>query len=547
VKKPPPFLVHNRELIEKIAGFEERVRRHDLLIDEEAMTQFYEKRLPWIFDIRTLQRLIRDRGGDAFLRMKEKDLLVKEPDLGEIALFPEAVSTGGWNLECLYRFDPGNSNDGITLKVPVQAIPSIPVAGMDWEVPGLVKEKVITLLKGLPKEYRKRLQPISHTGDIILKEIDRQGSLPSALSRFIYEKFDVDIPADRWPQEELDDHLKIRYVVTDEEDRELIAGRDIGILRQGFVQTKESRAFTEARRKWEKTGLTAWDFGDLPDRITLIDGDLSPHAPVTFPGLVVEGAQIGIRLFHTESEARLAHRKGVGALLALRFRDELKHARKSISPQGDLKLWASAFGGAKVLETALLEKVMHDLFEADIRTGASFEALAERVRSRILPLGQVNVRIAGPLLKALYEATELIRSLEAANRGNGPVLSFLAERRDELSRLLPPGFLIRYGEERLSHIGRYLRALAIRAERGATHLKKAREREKEIHELAEWHDKTIRELTGAPSAAKLQALEEFNWLIEEYKVSLFAQELKTAVPISRKRLDAMMGEVKRML
>ena len=539
VKKPLPFLVHNQELIKKITSFEEKVRRHDLLIDEEAMAKFYEKRLPGIFDIRTLQRLIRDRGDDAFLRMKEEDLLVKAPDLAEIALFPEEVSAGGWRLECLYRFEPGNAEDGITLKIPVQAIPSISATTVDWEVPGLVKEKVMALLKGLPKEYLKRLQPLSHTGDIILKEMDRQGALPTALSRFIYEKFGVDIPADRWPLEELDDHLKLRFAIMDGKDRELAAGRDIGILRQEFIEAKESQAFVKARRSWEKTDLTAWDFGDLPERIALIDG--TPHAPVAFPALVVGETGIGIRLFSSDLEARRAHRKGVRALLALRLFDEVKRLRKSISPAGDLKLWAAAFGGVKALESALMEKVMHDLFESDIRTRASFEWYVDKVRSQILPRGQAIVRMAGPPLKTLYEATELLRSLEGANRGNKPVLSFLAELRDELSRLLPADFLIRYGEERLVHICRYLRALTIRAERGAVHLKKARERGKEIRELVEWHEKTLRELTVYTSETKRQALEEFGWLIEEYKVSLFAQELKTAVPVSRKRLDVMMG------
>jgi ATP-dependent helicase HrpA len=545
VKKPPPFLLHNKEMIEKITGIEEKVRRHDLLIDEEAMAQFYEKRLPGIFDIRTLQRLIRDRGDDAFLRMNKEDLLVKAPDLEEIALFPEAVSAGDWRLECLYRFEPGNPGDGITLKIPVHAIPSVPAAFMDWAVPGLVKEKVMALLKRLPKEYRKRLQPLTHTRDIILKEMDRQGALPTALSRFIYEKYGVDIPADLWPLKELDDHLKLRFAVIDGKDRELAAGRDIGILRQEFIEAKESQAFVKARRTWEKFDLTAWNFGDLPERITLTDG--SPHAPVAFPALAEEETGIGIRLFRSDVEAHRAHRKGVRALLALRLRDELKRLRKSISPVGDLKLWAAAFGGVKVLETALIIKVMHDLFESDIRTGASFEEYADRVRSQILPRGQAIVRMAGPPFKALYEATELLRSLEGANRGNRPVMSFLAELRDELSRLLPADFLIRYGEERLVHIGRYLHALAIRAERGAVHLEKARERGKEIRELVEWHEKTLQEITVYTSETKRQTLEEFGWLIEEYKVSLFAQELKTAVPVSRKRLDMMMDEIKRML
>jgi len=547
VKKPLPFLIHNQDLIKKIEGFEEKVRRRDLMIDAESTARFYEKRLPRIFDIRTLQRLIRERGGDAFLRMKEKDLLARAPDMAELALFPEAVSTGGWRLECVYRFAPGKADDGITLKVPVQALPAIPAAGMDWEVPGLVRGKIMALLKGLPKEYRKQLLPLGPTAEIILKTMERQGALPSALSRCIYKKFGVDIPADLWLQGELDDHLKIRFVVTDEKDRELAAGRDIGILRQEFIRPKTSQAFAEARRRWERTDLTAWDFGDLPERVALTDGDLSPHAPVAFPGLFVEGTRIGIGLFHTESEARRFHRKGVRALLALHFRDALKHLRKSISPTGDLRLWASAFGGVKALDAALLEKVMHDLFETDVRTRESFETFAEAVRPEILPLGQAIVRTAGPPLKTLYETTELIRSLEAANRDNEPVLIFLTELREELSRLLPPDFLIRYDEARLVHVGRYLRAVAVRAERGTVHLRKAREREAEVRELAEWREKTLRESTGDSSDEKLRALEEFGWLIEEYKVSLFAQALKTAVPVSRKRLAAMMGEIQRML
>ena len=547
VKRPLPFLVHNQALIKKIAGFEDKIRRRDLLIDGEAMARFYAQRLPGIFDIRSLQRLIRDRGGDSFLRMKEEDLLVNAPDVSEIALYPEAISTGGWSLECRYRFDPGKSDDGITVKLPAQVVPSIPAVGLDWAVPGLVKEKVMALLKGLPKEYRKRLVPLGHSVEVILEGIERRGALPAALSRFIFERFGVDIPADRWPQEELAPHLKIRFVVTDEEDRELAAGRDIASLRREFIKAKGSKALANARRRWEKEALTTWDFGDLPQRIALTEGNPAFHIPVAFPGLAVEGTQVALRLFDDESEARRSHRRGVGALLAFRLRDVLKQERKSVSPTGDLKLCASAFGGVKAFETAVLEKVSHDLFEEDVRTGEAFEALAVRVRSRILPLCRAIIPMTGPPLKALYEAAELIRSLEVANRGNGPVLLFLEDLRNELARLLPSDFLLRYGEERLVHLGRYLRAVALRAERGSIHLKKAREREAEIRDLARWLEATIRESTDEPSEAKRQALEDFGWLIEEYRVSLFAQELKTAVPVSRKRLEAMMGEIRRML
>jgi ATP-dependent helicase HrpA len=545
VKRPLPFLIHNQALIERIAALEEKVRRHDLLIGEEQMAQFYEKRLPGVFDIRTLQHLIRDRGEDAFLRMGEEDLLVKEPDRDEIALYPSAVSTGGWKLDCLYRFEPGKPLDGVTVKIPVQAIPSLPAESLDWAVPGLLREKVAALLRGLPKEYRKRLQPLNQTCEVILREMVQEGPLPTALGRFIFKRYGIDIPASLWPLEEIEEHLKLRFAVVDGRDRELAAGRDIGILRQEFVEEKESRTFSQARKKWEKFGITAWDFGDLPERILLAGS--GPHAAFAFPALSAEETGIALRLFRNEPEARQLHLRGVKALLALCFRDELRHLRKGVAPAGDLKLWAVAFGGAKALENAVIEKVMDDLFAADIRTEAAFEAHTGKVRPQILPLGQTVVRLAAPPLKALYEATEQLRTLEGANRGNRPLLSFLGGLRNELSLLLPADFLIRYDQERLIHICRYLRALAIRAERGAVHLEKALERGREIRELAAWHEQALLSLPPYTSEEKRRALEAFAWMIEEYKVSLFAQEIKTAFPVSRKRIDARMGEIERML
>ncbi|MCX5838821.1 MAG: ATP-dependent RNA helicase HrpA [Deltaproteobacteria bacterium] len=545
VQRPLPFLLHNQALMEKIAGMEEKVRRHDLLIGEEEMAHFYEKRLPGIFDIRTLQRMVRDRGGDAFLRMREEELLIQSPDSAEIALFPEAVSTGGWRLDCVYRYEPGKPEDGVTLKIPVQAAPSVPAAALDWAVPGLLRKKIAALLRGLPKEYRKKLLPLAGTCDVILAQMPREGTLLTALGRFLYERFGVNIPADRWPLNALEEHLKLRFSVVDGKDRELAAGRDIAILEQGFVDPEESRAFAKARKTWERNGLTTWDFGNLPEQIPLRDGGI--HAPPAFPALSADETGVGIRLFRSANEARLSHRKGVRALLALRFREDLRHLRKTVAPAGDLKIWAAAFGGVKPLENALVEKVMTDLFDADVRSEADFVQHAEKIRPEILPGGISVVRLAGPQLRALYETAEQLRTLQGSNRGNRPLLSFLAELREESTRLLPPDFLVRYNEERLNHINRYLRALGVRAERGAVHLQKALERGKQIKELEDWRETTLKELPAYASEEKRLALADFGWMIEEYKVSLFAQELKTAIPISRKRIEARMAEIQRML
>jgi ATP-dependent helicase HrpA len=544
VSRPLPFLTQNLSLIERLAGLEDKVRRRDLLVGEEEIARFYEKRLPGICDIRSLQRLIRDRGGDAFLRMGEDDLLVKAPDQEEISLFPEAIKSGGWRLGCRYRYEPGKPLDGVTLMVPVHAVPAIRHESLDWAIPGLLRAKVMALLKELPKRYRKVLMPLERTCSTILREMPQEGALPTALGRFIYERYGVDIPAQNWPLDQLDEHLKLRISVVDQNERELAAGRGMDILQREFVQDWESDLWALGRQIWEKENVREWDFGDLPEVITLFGQ--GAHTQPAFPALSAEAKGTAVRLFHSAGEARLAHPKGVRALLALQQRDSIRHLRKAVTPSGDLIVWASAFGGARLLENAVAEKVMADLFEVDIRTREDFQRYAEKIRPEILPRGLAVFQLCGPPLKALYDATEQIRIMEGANQGNRPLLHFLGGLREESRRLLPPDFLIRYDPERLIHIGRYLKALSIRAERGAVHLEKALERGEEIRLLILWHESILRDLPPYTSAEKRQALEGFIWLIEEYKVSIFAQELKTALPLSRKRIELHMAEIQRM-
>jgi ATP-dependent helicase HrpA len=545
VKRPLPFLIHNQALRETVAAMEEKLRRHDLLIGEEEMAQFYEQRLPGICDIRSLHRLIRNAGSDVFLRMTEEDLLARPPDPEDLASFPSTVVAGGWRLDCIYRYEPGKPLDGITLKVPAHAAPALPSQSLDWVIPGLVKEKILVLLKGLPKEYRKRLLPLNQTGGILLQAMERQGPLPTALSRAVFRKFGIEIPADLWPLDRLEERLKLRYAVVDDGERELAAGRDIGILRQDFSTQGETKAWVEARTLWEKTGLTGWDFGDVPERVALTADD--ENGPFAFPALAASDTGVSLRLFRSEGEARASHRRGVQALLVLRLPQELRHLRKSVCPAGDLKLWSAAFGGAKALEHAVMEKVLFDLFEVECRTAEAFHSHADAIRPRICSRGQEVIRVCAPVIMTLYEVSSQIRKQEAANAGNKPVLTFLAGLREELTRLVPPDFLIRYPEERLGHISRYLRGVAVRAERGAVHLEKVLTRGKELEDLVARYREIIRTLPPCASEDKIRDIEEFHWLLEEFTISLFAQELKTPFPVSRKRLEAKLREIERMV
>jgi ATP-dependent helicase HrpA len=546
VKKPFPFLTHNQEVMEQVSRMEDKIRRRNLLAGEDELARFYRERLPALYDTRSLQKFIKDRGGDDFLRMKEEDILIRDPGMDELALYPDEVMINGRPFTCDYRYEPGNPRDGITLKVPIHMLSSLTAHCADWKIPGLLREKINTLLKGLPKTYRKTLPPLSHTTQIIMAEMRcGDGPLSSALSKFIHERFGVDIPASVWAPDTLADYLNVHFSIVDAQDRELASGRNINLLQTELVAAAESRAFHSARLSWEKTGVTTWNFGDLPDAITLeSEGCFEGYA---YPALEAAEESVNLRLFKKKQDANIAHREGVAALYVIHFRDEMKYLKKAIVLSGDMKRWADGFAGARVLESNMCKRLTRDLFAKNIRTQSEFIGHAEMIARQILPAGQDIVKKSKPLLRACYEAASALTYLENKNRFNTPELHFLKALREDLDALVPHNFMLLYDDERLSHVIRYLRALVIRAERGLLHLGKALRNSEEVKYFSDTLRDMRENLPSDASEEKKKAIEEFRWMIEEYKISVFAQELKTSFPISRKRLEKKIQEIERIV
>ena len=546
LRKPFSFLLYNLGVIELISDMEDRIRRRNLLAGEDELARFYRERLARVYDTRTLQKLIRDKGSDEFLRMKEEDVMVRTPEEDELALYPRDVTLDGHRFTCDYRYEPGHPEDGVTVKVPLHMISAVPAASADWIVPGLIRERITALLKGLPKEFKKKLQPLSQTCDIIIAEMADHGyALISALGKFIHQRFGVDIPASSWNTDAIDDRLQPRFAVIDERGNELKASRDISSLQKDILDETQSNAFEKACKFWEKMGVTTWDFGDLPDAIALESrGQLEGYA---YPGLEAATGSVNIRLYKNKHDAEVLHRKGVAALYKIYFKNELKYLKKYISLDGDMKKWADSFGGARLVESAILEKVAHDLFSKSIRSRDTFIRYAEDVRSRILPHGQDTMNRCGPAIKSYYDISTFLQNLRQANRANKPVLDYLAYLKEETNQLLPSDFLIHYESERLIHIMRYLKAIGIRAERGIAHLDKALGRIKEVNIFSDNLQYMINNSSAGVSQERLKLVQEYRWMIEEYKVSLFAQELKTAFPVSRKRLEKKRQEIERII
>jgi ATP-dependent RNA helicase HrpA len=546
LKKPFPFLLHNLAVIERISGMEDKIRRRNLLAGENELARFYQERIPGVYNIKTLQKLIRDRGSDESLRMKEEDVLLRIPDEEELALYPDDVILDGHRFPCEYRYEPGHPEDGVTMKVPLHMISTVPVASADWIVPGLMREKITALLKGLPKEFKKKLQPLSQTCDIIMAEIgDDRYPLISALGKFIHQRFGVDIPASVWNADTVDDRLHLRFAVIGDRGQELAASRDISHLQKVIIADAQSNAFEKARKSWEKTNLATWDLGDLPEAILLESGgQLDGYA---YPGLEADEGNVNVRLYKDKHGADVSHRKGVAALYGIYFKSELNYLKKAISLKGDMKNWADSLRGARSMENAIVDKLAHDLFARNIRSRDEFIRHGEEIRGQILPHGQEVINRCKPLLRSYYEASAYLKNLENGNRESKPALNYLSYLREEMNRLVPEDFLIQYDSERLLHIIRYLKAICIRAERGIAHLDKAFAKIEEVNAFSDDLRSMINNVSTGASEEKLKLIEEYRWMIEEYKVSLFAQDLKTAFPISKKRLEKKRQEIERII
>jgi ATP-dependent helicase HrpA len=548
LKKPFGFMKHNQRLIDDIQADEDRLRRRDILISDADMRAFYQQHLKHIYSLATLSKYLKKRGGDQFLRLKRQDLMRYDPAAGELCLYPQSTDIAGQNIEYGYHFAPGEDDDGVTIKVPISLTPAVERQALDWLVPGLFKEKIEALIKGLPKGYRKKLVPVNETVEIISREMPRvKRALLSVLGEFILERFGVDIPASAWPLETLPDHLKMRIAVIAADGKELFAARDTAVLAQQKIKTPQPDEFESLRLKWEKTGLTRWDFGDLPDYVS------SPKSVkvkwVAYPALAdSDESQKGVRLklFRHADKAAAAHPHGVAALYKIHFTKDLKFLKKGLKLPKQLKAAADYFGGTAKFEQRLLDRVSSDLFCKNIRSQDAFYAHADAVSAIILSHGQELLHDCLPVLSAYHHVRKEIDKLKLANLDDHAAQRFFKDLIEELRRLVPESFVTLYETERLGHIERYIKSMEIRAQRALVDYEKDQAKTKGVKKFTDSLDALIKELSADASDEKRRALEEFFWMIEEYKVSVFAQELKTAFPVSKKRLEKKLAELNRM-
>ncbi len=552
------FVTHNRAVRQKIATWQTRVRRHDLRDVDHAMFDFYAKRIENISSLHELNRLLRDCSGETdFLCATEADL-VGDADLSYDAhAFPDNVTLDQQPVALSYAYAPGEDWDGVTVKLPVGLAQTISPASVAWAVPGLREEQIAELLRALPRTIRRELMPFPPKIAEIARDFRPTGpSFLHDLAKFIHQHYGLAISPASWPADALPAHLRLRIEIVGHDRKTLSAGRDLDALRQQLEKPKatpigETPAWTRAAAQWERAALTGWTFGDLPERITVSETNSLPV--YAWPGLRVEDGHVCVRLFPGAEAARRVSLAGLQRLVELSLQRDLGWLQKDLRALVKFDLMLVGWMTGEELQTSAFESLKRHVLPGELLpalTQSHFNEAAEEARRKIpgvaqqlmdrlttiLPLRQEVARRCPPPAKpaAPQKLTSFGQLGVAPTASAAPVRGYATIAAD-LVALMPKNFLETISFERLTHLPRYLKAMLTRFERASQNPLKDQERARQVAPYIE----ALRSLQpGANTSAETRAkVDEFRWMIEEFKVSLFAQELGTAFPVSPKRLD----------
>jgi ATP-dependent helicase HrpA len=545
------FMTHNKNLMEEIATLEDKTRQRDILASEDEIYLFYQSRLPQPFyNIRTFAKFIKDKKDDTFLRMTRKDLQKTDVDEAVLARFPDTLTTDQGEFALDYKFTPGTKTDGVTLKVPSQDAALISPHQVDTLVPGLLREKIAALIKALPKTYRVKLMPIQQRADFIAAHLpDSAAPLYSKLSSVIRKHFDLVIPASAWSDEDLADHLKMRISIRDHKDREIKSLRDLSKLGAfaGRRPAEKTNAFERAKKAFEKTGIREWNFSDIEPEILLDENNDARRK--AFPGLCCEQDSHGVTLtlFKTREAALENHVKGVGRLFEIMFPDDIKALKKDINRTEGLGRIAPYFNDRLTFTAMAYNAMAKAFFQKEIFTQKAFDTHVQTIRPKLYLLGQQAMADILTVGREYAACFDLLQRLSLASKDRAVIFEALTAIFNELKNLCPANFLELYDLNRIALLPKNLECLSIRAGRWVDNPAKEA-RKKEL--VAPYERKLahlISSLDPGSSKEKSRAVEAFFWMLEEYKISVYAQELKTRFKISAKRLDKALLDVSTMV
>lgn len=537
-----PFFRHNQGLIKDLEALEAKARRQDILVDPETLFAFYDEIIP--------AEVINGAGFDAWRKKAEQDNpeilfltrdYLMQRDAGHITAnqYPDRLKHEGIELPLTYHFAPGEGDDGVTLSVPVSLLQQLPKHRLEWLVPGMLEEKIIALIRSLPKQVRKNFVPVPDYSKAALEGLNAcNESLTKLLGVKLFRMTGTRIPEDAWKPETLDRHLQMNIRVLNDDGKVLGQGRDLGELRERFADKAQSSLRDMTDRGVEQSGITSWSIGELPEEIRQTRGGLLFRS---FPALVDEKDSVALRLFDSPELARQEMAWGMARLLRLSLAEPIRAMFKQMKNLNKITVLAMS----SVPKTALMEDI--ELFvvrHVFLKEGEEWPRNEQAFRTLIAKYkGDLNP-FAESLDKLLLEIFTALNGLQKRLKGK---LSFqvalsMSDIQAQLGRLIYKGFLRDTPLEWLEQFPRYLSGIEQRLDKLGANYNRDRVHVEELQRLQDqWQ---ARREALARQYLVDDVLWQYRWMLEEYRISLFAQNLKTRMPVSDKRLRKLWQEVR---
>jgi ATP-dependent helicase HrpA len=556
-----PFVAHNRKLVREIEALEHKSRRQDVLVDDELVHAFYDRLMPpEVCSGPMLERWFRDevKRQPRLLQLSRDELMRHEAAGITGDAFPRVVRLGGIDCAASYLHQPGDPKDGLTVTVPIYALNPVADERCEWLVPGMLKDKLQALLKSLPQRPRSRLVPLPETAAALAGSLPfGDGSLTDALLKAVRDKTQLPVQRADFKLDMLPAHLFMNFRIVDEHGRQLGMGRHLATLkaelgaqaRTAFqalaalkvpevavavaVEPPVTRVGARAAKAVAPAApalpppqkITAWTFGELPELMELKQGG---QVLIGFPALVDHATHVGIEVFDEPEVAATRHRIGLRRLVALQIREPLKYLEKNIPELQKMASAWMALGTLEELRQQIVDVALDRAFLADPlpTDAAGFASRLEEGRSRLNLIAQEVARLAAAVLAEFHTAQRKLKDSRAAKETQDDVAA-------QLQRLVGKRFLSDTPWTALQQLPRYLKGIVLRLEKWRADPARDAARLAELRPLEQRWSRRLAELKGQHDPR----LDEYRWLLEELRISLFAQALRTPQPVSVKRLD----------
>ena len=530
------FFADNARLRAEVAEMEERARRRDLLVGDREIHRFYDGRIPAeVVSARHFHgwwKKQRHRTPDLLTMTRDDLMRVADADADR----PDHWTAEDLSLPLTYRFDPAAEDDGVTVHIPVGVLARLGGDQFGWQVPALREELITALIKSLPKDLRRNFVPAPDTARLVLGSLNPgEEPLLEALQRELHRRSGILVPITAFDLDKLPAHLRVTFAVETPDGKEVARGKDLPALQKKLAGTTQ-RAVTDAvAADWERRGIRSWpdDLEELPRSVErVVDG----HAVRGFPGLADAGAAVDVRVFATEADRDAAMRPGLRRLLRLAVPSPVKALEKNLDMRTKLMLGSNPDGSLTALLEDCADAAIDALTPGPVWTRADFAALRTQVAAELPAMTGAVVARVDKVLAAFREVEVALPATAPPAQADG-----IADIRAQLAALLPTGFVTAAGVTRLNDLARYLTAVSRRLERLPHAIGADRERMDRVAAVQDAYDELLQALSPARAAAG--DVRDIAWKIQEFRVSLWAQQLGTAGPVSEQRIYRAIDDV----